>query len=328
MDLRISDHAIDVVTALQFKGVGRAWIANNLDRPRDSGEIVRLLNSKSGQDVSKGEFAEVRCRVRDAAEVALAGVADGLVVCGDEGFPPLRGEVPAGDRPVAIAYRGDLSLVGPEGTTVAVIGLRQPDRGTLADETMIVEEFVSRQFVIVSGLALGCDAQAHRTALGTHGKTVAVLPSTLRRILPREHEQLAGEIVAAGGLLLTEYWTEASGLEQRNRYIERDRLQALFSDLVVLAASYSSDGVRSHDAGARHAMAAAKRYGIPRAVLPDRSASGRAPTYDLNRELLAADASVRALDPAVARALDISSQIRGERPVPASGSGIALFDSW
>ena len=74
-------------------------------------------------------------------------------------------------------------------------------------------------------------------------------------------------------------------MELSGRYQERDRLQALFSDCVILAASYAKNNL-GFDSGSRLAMEYAKNYSIPQAVMYDSARDGENPKYDLNRKLI------------------------------------------
>jgi DNA processing protein len=147
---------------------------------------------------------------------------------------------------------------------------------------------------IVSGLAFGCDSISHQQALDSNGKTVAVLPSPLNSIMPVRNKGLAFQIVEEGGLLVTEYGTDfKSQMELSSRYKERDRLQALFCDTIVLAASYAQNSAerwkmfgQKLDSGARLAMGYAKEYNIPRAVMYDQNLDESNPMFDLNRDLI------------------------------------------
>ncbi len=152
---------------------------------------------------------------------------------------------------------------------------------------------VQNDAIIVSGLALGCDTIAHDQAIKSQGVTVAILPSTLNKIIPKENRELAEEIVNTGGLLITEYYDEAKSVNDlAGRFIKRDRLQALFSDVVVLSASYTPESKdpksEKIDSGSRHAMGKAQDYGITRAVIYNEQYSNN-PKYDLNRQILQED---------------------------------------
>lgn len=80
-----------------------------------------------------------------------------------------------------------------------------------------------------------------------------------------------------------------------NRFIVRDRLQALFSDAVLLAASYAQNNM-GNDCGSRHAMVKAKDYGIKRAVIYNENKHKHIPMYDLNRQILQEDKTVFRID--------------------------------
>ena len=155
---------------------------------------------------------------------------------GDDDFPQHRGSVKNSERPIFLFYRGDLTLLSAESKNVAVIGLLNPSREIESIERRLVSGLVENGAVIVSGLALGCDSIAHQQALASNGKTVAILPSPLSDIMPAKNRGLAADIVANGGLLVSEYLTAPkSKMELSGRYQERDRLQALFSNSVVLS---------------------------------------------------------------------------------------------
>lgn len=121
---------------------------------------------------------------------------------------------------------------------------------------------------------------------------MAILPSTLYDIMPAENKSLAEKILQSGGLVLTEYFTNA--LNQREligRYQERDRLQALYSDGILLISSYAKNDV-GNDSGSRLAMEYACNYGIPRGVMYDEVSDCNNAKFDLNRQIMASDASV------------------------------------
>ena len=73
---------------------------------------------------------------------------------------------------------------------VAVIGTRMPDGEGLAHVRRVTRELVGRGAVILSGLARGCDAEAHRTCLGVGGRGIAVVATGLDETYPREHAAL------------------------------------------------------------------------------------------------------------------------------------------
>ncbi len=100
---------------------------------------------------------------------------------------------------------------------------------------------------------------AHSESVKNNAKTIAFLPSTIENISPKENIDLANKIVDKGGLIISEYISETKDrYESVKRFIERDRLQALYSKAVVLIASFRKGEGYS---GSRHAFEKAKEYG-------------------------------------------------------------------
>lgn len=285
--MNYTHHALNVMAARTFKGIGRAWLAKNLAAVKTSKEIVDLLNKsiKNQQPVTLEDFERKKALLQHLLEKNSAYI-DGVTAIGDPNFPSYRGKVKPSEQPAFLFYRGDLRLLEASSNNIAVIGLLEPDAETEHFERQVVGELVARGAVIVSGLAFGCDSIAHRQTLESGGKTVAILPSPLSNIMPAANRDLASEIVESGGLLISEYLTEAKAkMEMTGRYQERDRLQALFSNAVVLAASYAKND-QGNDSGSRLAMGYAKDYELTRAVLYDPKINANNPKYDLNRQII------------------------------------------
>jgi DNA processing protein len=293
--MKYTDNAINIITAKTYKGIGRAWINKMLKGNESVETIVSLINKNSKQDelITIDDFEFDKNQIINQIE-KFQDTCDGLVAIGDKNFPKYRGNVKESERPIYLFYKGDLSLLDIENYCITVIGLLNPDEKIEIREQKIVAEIVKRNVFVVSGLAFGCDSIAHKQAL-KGGKTIAVLPSPLNNIMPAKNKGLAFEIVEEGGLLITEYYDEhKSAMDLSSRYKDRDRLQALYCDAIILAASYAQDSAerwkmygQKLDSGARLAMGFAKEYNIPRAVIYDQSLDSENPMFDLNRQLIA-----------------------------------------
>lgn len=285
--MKISDNALNVLVAKTYRGIGRAWIVKHHKGDYSATRLVALLNEGAKEDrpITQVDFENARNKIK-VSIAKLAGFSDGVVAIGDRDFPPYRGNVKNSDQPVVLFYRGDLNLLNKTSRNVSVIGLLTPDEETEVIEGEMVSKLVYCGATIVSGLALGCDAVAHRQALRSKGKTVAILPSPLNEILPPQNRRLAEEIVKNDGLLITEYYENAkSKMELSGRYQERDRLQALFSDCVILTASFAKNDL-GLDSGSRLTMEYASSYSIPRAVMYDAEKDAGNPKFDLNRQVI------------------------------------------
>ncbi|WKS95820.1 DNA-processing protein DprA [Riemerella columbina] len=292
--MKYTENALNILALKTFKGIGRAWIVKHIKGNESVEEMVTLINQKSkeSEEISVDDFESVKQQIAAKLE-KIEESLDGVVAIGDNDFPQYRGNVKESDRPVYLFYKGNLDLLSLDNKNITVIGLLNPDEEIVEREKKIVAELVEREATIVSGLAFGCDSVAHIQAL-EGGKTVAILPSPIHNILPARNKGLAFQIVEEGGLLISEYYEDFSNSrELTTRYVERDRLQALFCDTIILIASYAQDSgerwniqEKKLDSGARLAMGDAKKYGIPRYVMYNAQTDEQNPMFDLNRQLL------------------------------------------
>lgn len=280
--MNYTENALNILTVRTFEKKGPAWISNNLKGNESIQSLCRLL------ETHEYEFIKKRDRINEAI-MKLGDTIDGFVALGDKDFPPFRGNVKPADRPFALFYKGDISLLEKGNLNIAVIGVLNPDEKVELSEKIVTTEILKHGAIIVSGLALGCDSIAHKTALENGGKTIAILPCALNKVIPAENKDLAEEIVTKGGLLVSEYYDEPkSKNDMVSRFVVRDRLQALFSDAILMAASYAPNNL-GNDCGSRHAMGKAKEYGIKRAVIYNAEKHANNPMFDLNRQIIIED---------------------------------------
>lgn len=290
--MKKTDNAVNIITAMTFKGIGNAWIANNLSDISTEEEIVIKLKTKL-KDITIDLFRKEKENIKFELNTLYKNIGGFCVTAiGDDNFPKYKGIVKSADIPVVLFYKGDLSLLNNLDKNIAVIGLLTPDERIEQFERMLVSGLVAKGKNIVSGLALGCDSIAHSETLKNGGKTIAILPSPLSNILPKTNIPLANEILDKGGLLITEYYRDVSSkYELSSRYVRRDRLQALFSSCVILSASYAENDL-GNDCGSRHAMNYAKDYGIKRAVVYNEDTDYDNPMFDLCRNIKNEDNTV------------------------------------
>jgi DNA processing protein len=136
----------------------------------------------------------------------------------DDRYPPRLKEIY--DPPAVLYVKGELDV--PDQPAVAIVGTRGATQyGRQAAEHLAAE--LGRSGVtVVSGLALGIDAAAHRGALNAGGRTIAVLGHGLDRVYPAQNARLAEQIVEHGALV-TEFplgtKPDAVNFPRRNRVI-------------------------------------------------------------------------------------------------------------
>ena len=118
-----------------------------------------------------------------------------------------------------------------EGQAVAVVGTRRPSRHGEATARAVGAALAEAGWPVVSGLAEGIDAAAHRGCLEAQGRPVGVLGTPLERVYPRHHTALQAE-VGRRGLLVSEL---APGTPVRaGHFAQRNRLQVALAQAVVL----------------------------------------------------------------------------------------------
>jgi len=128
----------------------------------------------------------------------------------------------------------------PDGPRVAIVGSRRPSPYGEAVAEQLAADLARAGVVVVSGLALGCDAAAHRGALVGGGVTVAVMGTGVDIVYPAAHFRLAEEIVAAGGALVSQFPGGTS--PRRRNFPARNVTLAALSDVVVVVEAVQGSG--------------------------------------------------------------------------------------
>ncbi len=157
----------------------------------------------------------------------------------DSSYPKLLKEISS--PPPVLFYQGNISLINQR-PQLAIVGSR---KNTLYAERVLKEfipELTKSKIIIVSGLALGVDGLAHRQTLSNSGLTIAILGSGLKKsnIYPAAHRQLAQEIIAKQGLLLSEF--PPAYPAKKENFPRRNRLISGLSEAVLLIEAAEKSG--------------------------------------------------------------------------------------
>src|SRR5450759_1259804 len=128
----------------------------------------------------------------------------------------------------------------PEGPRVAIVGSRRPSPYGEAVAEQLGTDLARAGVIVVSGLALGIDAAAHRGALNGGGITVAVMGTGVDVVYPAAHSRLAEEILAAGGALVSQF--PDGTIPRRQNFPARNWTMAALSEIVVVVEAGQGSG--------------------------------------------------------------------------------------
>lgn len=209
----------------------RYWVAFNripgIGRVRYLALLEKFGRLQNAWTASRSELKEaglddraVRAIVNDRASIDPDTEMDRLAKAGvtpltwnDPAYPPRLKELD--DPPPVLYVRGEIKSV--DEWSIAVVGTRRPTPyGRQAAEEM-THQLAGSGISIISGLARGVDAIAHRTAIESGARTIAVLACGLDIVYPPEHKKLAAQI-AENGAVVSDY---PLGTEPRGDYFPR-----------------------------------------------------------------------------------------------------------
>lgn len=143
--------------------------------------------------------------------------------------------------PFVLFYKGNKELINSK-SILAVIGSRN---STNYGENSIKDLFldISKDIVIVSGLAKGIDKTAHKEALKNNLKTIAVLGCSLNYLYPKENQDVFDDILNNDGLIISEYYDKNK--IDKNNFLFRNRVIAGLANSILLIESYGRSGALS-----------------------------------------------------------------------------------
>lgn len=159
-------------------------------------------------------------------------------------FPDILRHIPSPPKELFWAGAHPNSLLNRP--RVAVVGSRKVTSYGRQVTQQISQELARVGAVIISGLALGVDAVAHQAAIDAGGLTIAVLPTSLDSIYPASHLNLARQIIASGGCLISEYRSGAP--VYKTNFTARNRIVSGLADVLLITEAAKNSGTM-HTAG-------------------------------------------------------------------------------
>jgi len=172
------------------------------------------LTDKQQQAISSPDWQKIDKIIQNSQ------LCDCDIICfDDKDYPYLLKQIY--DPPLVLFTKGDSKLLAKP--QIAMVGSRGASPIGLENAFNFAYELAQRDVVISSGLALGIDAQAHKGALASKGKTIAVVATGLDRVYPSRHKKLEQDILNNGGLIVSEFVPgtapKAGFFPKRNRII-------------------------------------------------------------------------------------------------------------
>ncbi|HVS58825.1 MAG TPA: DNA-processing protein DprA [Candidatus Saccharimonadales bacterium] len=157
----------------------------------------------------------------------------------DSEFPDALRRIPSAPPQLYVAGQDNLAelLKRPR---VAIVGSRKITPYGKAITAQLAGDLARQGIVIVSGLAFGVDAAAHKAALEAGGGAIAVLPTSLQNIYPASNQQLAHDILKQGGALVSEYAPDSE--VYKTNFVARNRLIAGLADAVLITEAALKSG--------------------------------------------------------------------------------------
>ncbi len=208
-----------------FKTYQKAWEApsSSFGKAGLKGKIIEELNKKRAKINPDKELEKLK----------KYGIK--ILIATDKKYPRLLKEIY--DFPQILYYLGDTSAFSK--FSLAIVGSRKYTSYGKENVEYFSRELAEMQLTIVSGLASGIDALAHRATVDVGGKTIAVLGCGLDRIYPSINCKLAKEILRSGGLILSEYPLGSGPL--RHHFPHRNRIiSGLSLGVLVIEAAQKS----------------------------------------------------------------------------------------
>lgn len=229
------------------------WIALNMVRgigPRTANQLLSRFGSPAGvfaaSRLALGKEGLKPDTIQELQDSSILEKANAeierleklnaeVITLEDDAYPQLLREIH--DPPIALYVRGDLQKA-LERPALAVVGSRRCSTYGVNVAESLSRDLASHGLTIVSGLARGIDAAAHRGALESNGQTIAVVGTGLETTYPKEHKKLEEQIIASGAVV-SEFPLGTPPLPQNFPYRNRILSGLCFGVLIVEASEHS-----------------------------------------------------------------------------------------
>ena len=234
---------------IEAAGSALALLEGSYEDPDEPEPLTLFPADEPVAEVDLGEIA------REIGQWESEGMA--LVTVLDDDYPTNLRSIH--NRPPLLFVRG--RLLPADERSIAVVGTRKPTSASLETTRRMAAGLVSAGYVVVSGLADGIDAEAHRTALEHGGRTVAIIGTGLQRTYPAKHAALQQRI-GEEGAVVSQFWPDSP--PTRTSFPMRNIVMSGFALATVVIEASAVSGAKMQ---ARFALEHGRRVFLHRSLL-------------------------------------------------------------
>lgn len=222
----ISAATYALLTRLQDRGIGPAAIRKLIDQIEKSETLRELPSSSNSKSCIQADSICSRCTDLGINIISPLDCEYPHILRSIKDFPPL------------VYVKGDLDIF--KRPSIAIVGTRKASDHGRKLGYRIASLASERGYLVTSGLALGIDSVAHRGALDFGGYTAAIMAHGLDIVTPSSNQDLADEILDAGGGLLSEH---PPGIKPHPpEFVRRNRIQSGISMASIVVESGNEGG--------------------------------------------------------------------------------------
>ena len=199
--MTLTEQQRDWLRLVLVPGIGTTYFIRLLARFRSPSRVLAASRSEL-KEVVGDRLAERVCQYGDVSDVddqiSIMSEYDAwLLTLEDSGYPVRLAEIY--DPPLVLFGRGE--FLERDEHCVAVVGTRKPTPYGVSMAEKFAGELAARGITVVSGMASGIDAAAHRGALDAGGRTIAILGNGVDTVFPVENDELMHRIIGQGAVM-------------------------------------------------------------------------------------------------------------------------------
>ena len=228
----MKEDSLHLLALTRTKGIGVAYSKNLIRRFGDAKAVFQASPDALLKSGLPHESAHSIKTFNDWASVEaellnLEKIGGRPLFFTDSDYPQRL--LPLDDAPLLLFYKGNADLNTKK--IISVVGTREPSEHARQITEQVIRQLAQPDLLILSGLAYGIDACAHKAALKYNIPTVGILGHGLDQVYPHEHRSIAKEMLQQGGLL-TRFSIGTS--PETFQFPLRNRLVAGLSDAVIV----------------------------------------------------------------------------------------------